>query len=242
VLVNGRWPESAALYESVVRHARTTPVRHSFAYRTYHWLVDLDEMPRPAGPLRLLARFDSGAGIRAGLASFLAGKGVDLRGGKVLMLAHARMFGHVFNPLTVYWCHNPDGSPACVVAEVHNTYGESHRYLLRPDAQDRASTPKEFYVSPFFAVEGGYRMRLPEPDGRLALTIALEQGGGRPFVATLRGRRQPATPATLLRATARHAWVTAAVSARIRLHGIRLYLRGLPVIPRPLHQSQEGTP
>ena len=57
--------------------------------------------------------------------------GVDLRGGRVLMLANARVLGYVFNPLTVYWCHRPDGSLACVVAEVHNTYGERHCYLLR---------------------------------------------------------------------------------------------------------------
>ncbi len=68
----------------------------------------------------------------------------------------------------------------------------------------------------------------------------LERERGRPFTATLRGVRGPATPASLLRAAARHPWSTAAVSAGIRLHGIRLYLRGLPVQPRPRHRPQEG--
>ena len=81
-----------------------------------------------------------GRSIRRNLDRWLAAHGVDLHGGRVVMLAQARVLGYVFNPLTVYWCHGPDGALACVVAEVHNTYGERHCYLLRPDAAGRART------------------------------------------------------------------------------------------------------
>ena len=81
------------------------------------------------------------------------------------MLAHARVLGYVFNPLTVYWCHRPDGTLACVVAEVHNTYRQRHAYLLPADDRGRAEVPKQFYVSPFYPVDGRYRMSLPEPGG-----------------------------------------------------------------------------
>ena len=93
---------------------------------------------------------------------FLAARGVDLGGGRVTMLAQARVFGYVFNPLTVYWCHRPDGTLACVVAEVHNTYRQRHAYLLA--RRSGAEVPKQFYVSPFYPVDGRYRMSLPEPD------------------------------------------------------------------------------
>lgn len=101
-------------------------------------------------------------------------------------------------------------------------------------------TEKEFYVSPFFPVDGGYRMRLPEPGSRLDLSIHLEREGGRPFTATVRGGRRSATPRQLVRLALRHPLSTLLVSAAIRLHGIRLYLRGLPVQPRPPHRPQEG--
>lgn len=237
----------AALYRCAIGHVRTAPVRHSLRHRTYMWLIDPDRPPELPRLLRPLARFDArdhftgrGPTLRAGLDAFLAAHGVDLEGGPVLMLTHARVFGYVFNPLTLYWCHGPDGAPRCVVAEVHNTYGERHSYLLRPDASGKASVDKEFYVSPFFPVDGRYRMRLPEPGERLDLSVRLERDGGRPFTATVRGERRAASPGALLRLAVRHPWSTLAVSAAIRLHGIRLFLRRLPVQPRPVPQNPEN--
>lgn len=223
---------TAALYECVVRHRRTAPLRHEFAYRTYLWLVDVDDLPRH----RWLARFeardhagDPARTIRANLEDFLAGHGIALGGGTVRMLTNARVLGHVFNPLTVYWCHDAAGRLVAIVAEVHNTYGGRHRYLIDPAEQTAGKT---FYVSPFFAVDGRYRMRLPEPGGRLALSIVLERDGGTPFVATLTGRPRPATTRALLAVASRHPLVTRLVSLRIRVQGIRLYLKGLPIIRR----------
>ncbi|WP_309238083.1 DUF1365 domain-containing protein [Streptomyces albidus (ex Kaewkla and Franco 2022)] len=228
-------------------HVRSHPLRHTVRHRTYMWLADVDRLPRLPRPLRPLARFESrdhfggrAPTIRAGLDRFLASRGMDPPAGQVLMLTNARVLGHVFNPLTLYWCHGADGRQTCVVAEVHNTYGERHCYLLHTDGAEVATTGKEFYVSPFFPVDGEYRMRLPEPGVTLALSVHLDRAGGRPFTATVRGRRRPATTGGLLRATLRHPWPTAAVSAAIRLHGVRLLLRGLPVRPRPRHRIQEG--
>jgi DUF1365 family protein len=231
------------LYECRISHARTVPLRNVFTYRTYLWLVDLDRLPRP-GPLsRFSAKDHLGdprRGIRENLDRFLTARGVDLGGGRVLMLAHARVLGYVFNPLTVYWCHRADGTLACVVAEVHNTYRQRHAYLLHTDERGRAEVPKQFYVSPFYPVDGRYRMSLPEPGATLALSVRLDRPDGHSFAASVRGRAVPATARALLAAGVRHPWSTAAVSARIRWQGVRLYLRGLPVIPRPAHLPQEG--
>jgi DUF1365 family protein len=232
----------AQIYEVTISHARSAPLRNVFRYRSYLWLVDLDHLPR----VPLLATFrardhlgDPRASIRVNLDRFLAARGVDLGGGRVTMLAQAAVLGYVFNPLTVYWCHRADGSLACVVAEVHNTYRQRHAYLL-PGV--RATVPKDFYVSPFYPVDGRYRMSLPEPalGGRLALSVRLERPDGHSLAASVRGRAVPATMRALLGAAVRHPWSTAAVSARIRWQGVRLYRRGLPVIPRPAHLPQEG--
>jgi uncharacterized protein len=237
----------AVLYECRVVHVRQAPLRHAFSYRTYQWLVDLDELPRPDRWTALLAGFrardhlgDPGRSIRANVEEFLRARGVELGGGRVLMLAHARVLGYVFNPLTLYWCHRADGTLACVIAEVHNTYGQRHAYLVRTDDQGRARVDKELYVSPYHPVDGWYQMSLPRPDGRLAINVTLNRPNGHRFVASVRGNGVPATGRALLRAAARHPCSTVMVSARIRWQGITLYARGLRPQPRPPRRPQEG--
>lgn len=239
--------EGAVLYECRIAHARVAPLRNAFSYRSYEWLVDLDKLPHPGGWASLLAGFhtsdhlgDPAATIRANVDAFLRGRGVDLGGGQVLMLAHARVLGYAFNPLTLFWCHRADGSLACVIAEVHNTYRQRHAYLLRTDDQGRARVDKEFYVSPFHPVDGEYEMSVPRPGDRLAVSITLNRPNGHRFFASVRGAAVPATRRALLRAAVRHPCSTVTVSARIRWQGIKLYARGLRPVPRPPCRPQEG--
>jgi DUF1365 family protein len=235
-----------ALYDVEIHHVRTTPIRNAFRYRSYQWLVDLDALPRLPFVLRPFARFDArdhvgdpGRSLRANVDAYLAENGIDLGGGRIRMLTNARVLGYVFNPLTVYWCHHRDGSLRCVVAEVHNTYGQRDRYLLETDARGRAETGKQFYVSPFYEVAGRYTMRLPEPDARLDLSITLHPPQGATFVASVKGRRVPAHGLPLVRMLLGRPWATAAVSMRIRWQGIKLYLRRLPVVPRTQGSNDE---
>ncbi|MGD0065954.1 MAG: DUF1365 domain-containing protein [Streptosporangiaceae bacterium] len=241
--MRGPLAPGAVIYDCTITHARTAPLRNVFTYHSYQWLVDLDQLPR--GP-RLLAGFDArdhlgdpDRSIRENLDHFLRERGVEV-GGRVMMLAHARVLGYVFNPLTVYWCHRADDSLACVVAEVHNTYGQRHAYLLHTDERGRAQLPKEFYVSPFYPVDGRYRMSLPEPGERLSLSVVLGRPDGHSFTASVHGRGVPATARALITAVGRHPASTATVAARIRWQGIKLYLRGLRVVPRPAHLPQKG--
>jgi uncharacterized protein len=240
-------PTVPALYDATVTHIRKQAMDRRFGHGIYLWLVDLDALPELPRWLRPFARFeardhlgDPQRTIRQNVDAWLALQGVDLRGGRVLMLANARLLGYVFNPITVYWCHRPDGSLECVVAEVHNTYGERHCYLLRTDSAGRAETSKDFYVSPFLSVDGTYSMSLREPGGRLAIAVTLRQEGTTALTATVIGSRRPATPAALVRMLARRPLTTYRTSALIRRHGITLWLRRLPVIRRPQHDPQKG--
>ncbi|QMW66102.1 DUF1365 domain-containing protein [Mumia sp. ZJ1417] len=227
-----------ARYDVVVRHQRHGPVRYALRSRQAYWLVDLDEVPRLPRGLRWLTGFhsadhlgDSARTIRENLDSWLAESGVP-RPARVRMLAQPRMLGHAFDPLTVFWCHGADDAVSHVVAEVRNTYGGRHCYLLQPDADGRAETDKAFYVSPFNPVEGRYALRVPEPDDALIVVITLDRPGHPPFTATMTGTRS--ANASLWRAPLRP-WRTRGVSAAIRWHGIRLYLKGLRPFPRGGH-------
>lgn len=240
-------PQAPCLYDATLGHVRTVPTRSEFSHRVYYWLVDLDELPRLPRWLRPLARFESrdhlgdpGRSIKDNVVGFLSANGVDLTGGRVLMLANARSFGHVFNPISVHWCYTKIGELACIVAEVHNTYGERHAYLLRPDPGGRVQQDKEFYVSPFLSVDGRYLMRFSSPGDKLSVTIALRQEQATVFTATLRGTRRPATTRSLVREVARRPAVSLLTSAWIRLHGLRLWAGGLPVMSRTPHSAPKG--
>jgi len=158
----------------------------------------------------------------------------------VLMLASARVLGHVFDPLSVFWCYDSDGVLACVVAEVHNTYGERHAYLLHPDEAGTAVTDKGFYVSPFFDVSGTYELRFTLRPDLVATTVTLRREGAVAFSAAFRGRPEPATALALARRLIRQPLMPQRISALIRVHGIWLWLRGLPVRAHPHHIRQEG--
>jgi DUF1365 family protein len=158
----------------------------------------------------------------------------------VLLLTNLRALGHVFNPLSVYWCHDADGALRCIVAEVHNTHGERHCYLLEPGERGRVEADKAFYVSPFLTVDGRYRMSFSDPGERLSIQMELVQEGERVFQASLTGRRRPLTTAGLTRMAVRYPLMTARVSALIRWHGVRLWLRRVPRVPRPRHPQKGG--
>jgi DUF1365 family protein len=236
-----------ALYDAEVVHSRRERIRRTFRHRISLWLVDLDALPALPRPLRPFARFEAAdhlgdprRSIRENLDTWLNARGVDLDGGRVVMLAGARSLGYVFNPISLYWCSLPDGRTACVVAEVHNTYGERHCYLLRPDHAGRAETAKEFYVSPFLDLDGRYEMRVSRPGRALAVAVSLRQQDRIVFTVALRGTRRPATTPAVVAAVLRHPLGGYRVSALIRWHGIRLWLGRIPVRPRAPHPPQEG--
>lgn len=228
-----------ALYDAVLTHDRRHRVRRRFANGTYLWLVDLDDLPRLPRLARPLARFeardhlgDPRLSIKDNVTAWLAGQGIDVAGGRIMMLANARVLGYTFNPLTLYWCHDRDGRLACVLAEVHNTYGGRHPYLLRAEDLDErgvADTAKQFHVSPFLADHGHYRMVVPEPGERLRIAVTLYQAGKPVFAATLTGARRPATLGRVLWCSVRRPLLPLWVSTVIRRHGITLWLRGQSV-------------
>jgi DUF1365 family protein len=197
--------------------------------------------------MRAVARFDPrdhldsgrlGGGIRGDVTRFLSRHGIDLQPeDRVLMLAHARILGHTFDPLTVFWCLTPSGETRAVIFEVHNTYGERHAYLLDVDERGAATADKRFYVSPFNDVSGRYAIRLRMSPSVVSASVTLNRDGQRVLTATVTGRPRAATRAAVLTTAITHLLMTQRISALIRMHGIWLWLRRLPIVPRVPHSK-----
>ncbi len=235
----------SCLYEGHVEHFRASEPVTRFRHSMYMWHVDLDELEELDRSLRLVGverrgvhairsrdhLGDPARTIRQNITSFLADNGIDATGARITLLANARVFGHVFNPLSLFYCRIGGDAVTHVVAEVSNTHGERHCYLVEPSADGRCDAPKAFYVSPFLTVRGSYTLTVPEPDHRLLARVELEQDGRPAFAAELTGRRLPLRDRTLAHMLLRHPLMTWQVSGLIRFHGVGLWRRGVQVVP-----------
>ncbi|HET6152768.1 MAG TPA: FAD-dependent oxidoreductase [Marmoricola sp.] len=236
-------PRAPRIYRSTITHTRRAPLRNRFTNTSHLWLVDLDDLP-DHGPLgRFEARDHLGnpdLSIKANVEAFLAHEGIVVTGGRIVMAANARALGYCFNPISVYWCHDASGSLAGTLVEVHNTYGDRHAYLVHPDADGHALVGKEMYVSPFHGTDGHYELTVPVPTDRLMISVRLvtapHDGPATTFDAVLRG--EAVTGSTRL-AVYKAASAAILGALWIRMQGVRLWARKLPVQPRPTHH-QEG--
>ncbi|MEY9179938.1 DUF1365 family protein [Bradyrhizobium sp. USDA 326] len=241
----------AALYCGKVMHARWRPVQHRFSYRVMSLLIDLDRLNEADRQSRLFgvnraALFsfherDHGEGKSPCLGRYVRGlaaeRGIDLSGGRILLLCYPRVLGYVFNPLSVYFCYGAAGDLALMIYEVRNTFGEMHSYILpvqdaRPGCTIRQSQAKEFYVSPFMEMETHYRFSIspPEQDVKVRILQASEQGAM--FAAAFRGRRHPLTSPSLLATLFGLPFLTFKVIAAIHWEAMRLWLKGAPYVRR----------
>lgn len=241
---------ASALYVGRVRHRRTDGVRHAFSYAVWHALLDLDELPDLDRRLRLfshnrfnLTGFDDRdhmrpqpGPLRAKLEAFLADRGIPPSGGPIRLLTHLRVLGSVFNPVAFFFCHRPDGRIEHVVAEVNNTFGETHCYVLAGPEQRtvvRGEHDKALHVSPFQPVAGRYRFRITEPGARLTVHIDVLRDGCRPFDATLTANRLPFDDRTLAATVARHPHLALRTLGLIHWQALRLWLKRAPFFSKP---------
>lgn len=231
-----------SLYRTRISHIRHAPIRKGFEHRSYTWYVDIDELPRlpmwlrPFAVFRPQDHFSAPAveeqTLRDRVDDFLFAQGLAPVTGQITALLHARVLGYVFNPISVFWCHAADGELTHVIVEVHNTYGGRHAYLLPPTETGPTAVPKSFYVSPFNEVEGYYLVDAPRPGATADLAISWHRDNKLVFAAALHGRRRSASTLGIVRMQLVAPLAPLMGALQIRLHGIALWMRGLPVIAR----------
>lgn len=238
----------SAIYAGTVVHVRTRPKRRRLRYRVAQMLLDLDELPRLDRALRSFGY------NRAGLFSFHDrdhGDGSDdLRGwverklvdadcrfqlGAVRVLCMPRVLGHVFNPLSVYFCHDQDGRLGAVLYEVANTFGERHSYVLPVEGGGqpiRQHCDKAFYVSPFMPMGLRYDFALSLPADSVGVHVATSDEHGLLLDAWFSGERRPLRDIALLGVLAAYPLVTLKVVAAIHWEALKLWLSGVPFIAK----------
>ena len=157
---------------------------------------------------------------------------------RIDLLAQPRILGHVFNPVSFWLCHGADASLRAVIAEVTNTFGDRHSYLVhRTDhapitAEDHLTAQKIFHVSPFQPVAGAYAFRFDIRPERIGIWIRFSAGEDG-VIATLTGTRKPLTNRAILWACLRRPFGSRRVLALIFWQALKLRLKGVAYRPRP---------
>lgn len=239
----------ASAHDGRTTHVRFVPFERRFAYRLAQIRIDIDRVAETARGLRLLSynRFNlfafhdrdhgdrSGAPLRAWAEETFARGGVDVAGGRIDLQCFPRVFGFVFNPLSLYFGHGPDGALRGVIYEVNNTFGETHAYVAQtsPGEIHDHETAKLFHVSPLMDVIGDYRFRIGAPDGSLHLTIENIVGGVRQHLATLVTRGRPLTDRWLVSVLVSMPFSTLQVVLGIHWQALKLWLRGAKYHSKP---------
>ena len=243
---------AAALYVGDVMHARLKPIGHRFSYRVMSLLIDLDRLADAdrQSPLfgvnrsALYSFHEADHGRRDGsslrvYAQFCAAeRGIDLAGGRVLLLCYPRLLGYTFNPLSVYFCYRADGGLALLIYEVRNTLSGIHPYVLPVTSRDisdagvRQQQDKLFYVSPFLEMAMRYHFRVLPPGERVQLRILETGREGPALAATFNGRHRSLNTKELLRAFFGLPLVTMKIMAAIHWEALRLWLKGARLVPQ----------
>lgn len=238
---------SAELLCGRVMHRRLRPVQNRFSYGVFFLRLPLTRLQDAAIPInrRALCSFHyrdhgarDGSHPLAWIRALLAREGIAADG-EIWLQCFPRVLGYVFNPVSFWFCEDRDGRLKAVLAEVNNTFGERHTYLVRAGGELEAR--KVFHVSPFFPVAGRYRFRFDEREGRRLARIDYFDEAGPLLYTSISGQTRPLTRARLAAACLSHPLMTFTIIARIHWQALRLWLKRAPFFAKPVSPAEEVT-
>lgn len=228
-----------------VMHERLRPQPHRFVYPVFYVRCNLSRLSTLDSwwfginrwrPLSVYAR-DHGPCDGTDLATWMRAqlKEADIPAdGDIWLQAFPRVFGYAFNPVSFWFCHDRSGALRALLAEVRNTFGARHGYLLTAsgcapiNAATELTCRKVLHVSPFCQVEGGYRFRIRETQERSSVSIDYHDADGLLIRTAIGGRLRSLTAGAALGALLKRPLLTFGVVARIHWQALRLYLKRVP--------------
>ena len=241
---------NSCIYVGNVIHKRFKPKKHFFNYSVFSLFLDIDEINEldekipffSYNKFNILSFFDKDHGYRDGssiknwLIHVLQKKNISTINIKIKILCYPRIFGYVFNPLSIFFIYDSDSNPIAILYEVKNTFGEQHTYIFRVEKNNmlQHNCFKKFHVSPFIEMNCNYFFRILKPSEKISVIIDQYQQNEKILFASQEGKRVDFTTIELLKSYIKHPLMTFKIISAIHFEAFKLWLKGIKFVKKKL--------
>ena len=239
------------IYNGEVIHKRFKPKVHYFRYKVFSLLIDLDELNTlnnlihyfSYNRFNLISFYDKDHGYRDGsslkqwVIKNLKDAGINNQEINIKLLCYPRIFGYVFNPLSVFFVYDKSKSLIAILYEVKNTFGEQHTYVFQINSDQNIienSCIKKFFVSPFMDLKSEYFFKILIPGNKLSIVIDQRDSEGKLLFASQDGKRSELTSKNLLFSYLKHPLMTFKIISAIHFEALRLWLKGIKLVKKKI--------
>ena len=242
--------KNSIIYNGKVIHRRFKPKEHYFKYSVFSLLIDIDELKIIENKIKIfsynkfniISFFDKDHGPRDGTSvkewviKNLKDIGIENHKIQIKLLCYPRIFGYVFNPLSVFFIYDESSRLIAILYEVKNTFGEQHTYIFKTEDEKVIinDCSKKFHVSPFIEMECHYYFRVLKPSDKISVIIDQKDKDGKLLYASQDGKAAELNEKNLLTSYISHPLMTFKIIAAIHYEALKLWLKGIKIIKRKL--------
>ena len=242
---------NSCIYNGTVIHKRYKPKTHFFKYSVFSLLLDLSELELLNDKIRffsfnkfnLISFFEKDHGNRDGTSlinwvkNYLKKNQIETENIKIKLLCYPRIFGYVFNPLSVFFVYEKNEKLVSILYEVKNTFGEQHTYVFRVDNENNLiqnNCSKKFHVSPFIQMDCNYFFKILKPGKRLSIIIDQYDPTGKILFASQDGKKANLTGKELIKSYLKHPLMTFKIISAIHFEAFKLWIKGIKLVKKKL--------
>ena len=242
---------NSAIYNGQVIHKRFKPKVHNFRYKVFSLLIDLSELEKldqnvnffSINKFNLISFYEKDHGERDGsslklwVKKNLEKNNIQVNNIKIKILCYPRIFGFVFNPLSVFYIYNLEDKLISILYEVKNTFGEQHTYIFKVTKDSNLiqnNCSKKFHVSPFIEMNCNYFFRLLKPGKKISVVIDQYENEDKILYASQDGVRSDFNTKQLIKSYLKHPIMTFKIIIAIHYEAFKLWLKGIKFIKKKI--------
>jgi len=243
--------KNSSIYSGTVVHKRFKPKIYSFNYKVFSLLIDLSELDLLDKNLKLFSynKFNiisfynidhgprDGSSIKNWVINNLQKNDIETNDIQIKLLCYPRIFGYVFNPLSVFYVYDKNADLISILYEVKNTFGEQHTYIFKTKNDHNLIQhvcKKKFYVSPFIEMNCIYFFRLLKPGNKISVIIDLQDQKGKILYASQDGIKTELNNKNLIKSYLKHPLMTFKIILAIHFEAFKLWTKGIKFIKKKI--------